>query len=690
MKINRVVVATLLIVLAVTFYEVRLKPQSRPLYERGLALYRQQRYAQSLLELERAYHIEPNSTAILVLRGWNHLKLRQYHDARENFARAARLDPELVEAQLGLAYVTLETGRGDASLAGVGALLKGDPSNPDFRLAAAVALRKSGKNSEAAEIFAQLLGSGRYRDVARRNLVEMYGLDGLDESLPQGLPELQRPAELQMQFKTSGSYFQHRTNAGWAPLYVKGVNLTVAQPGRFPSEPPHRADVYQDWLGRIAQMSPNTVRAYTILPPAFYRALRKHNSDAQRPRLYLIQQVWLPDTEATNLFTSVATEAAKAQIRAAVDAIHGRGDVPPRQGAGGLYTADVAEYTIAFIVGRPMEPSEVLSNNELNSFRDSHDGKFVAVRNGNPTEVWLASMADFAAEFETENYNHQRPVGLANWAALDPLTHRSEASLSEEVAFRRNMGERAASVPEGPINDNDSVSIDETRFISGASFRAGLFSAYSVFPFYPDFMYREPAFSRTRDAEGPNPFFGYLKVLKSHYKDLPILATDYGASSSIGVSRLHPLGWRQGGLTERRQGELLARMTRNIADAQLAGGLVSGWQDEWHRTSWVAAPLAVPAERRPMWNDRLDPDQGFGLWTYDPSRHKQFFASTAGWRSVEPIYRKVLAVRGHRRRDEPPAFFARRGDVSAAAARLQRSGLRRSGPTGGHISIMDV
>ena len=88
MRANRIWLAIGIILIASAFYEGRLKPQSRPIYERALSLYRQDNYAQSLTQIERAYEIEPNSTAILVLMGWNQLKLGQYDQARENFSRA--------------------------------------------------------------------------------------------------------------------------------------------------------------------------------------------------------------------------------------------------------------------------------------------------------------------------------------------------------------------------------------------------------------------------------------------------------------------------------------------------------------------------------------------------------------------------------------------------------------------------
>jgi len=110
MKINRIWVAILLIILGAAYYELKLKPQSRPLYESALSFYDKGDYVASLRELNSAYQIEPNSTDILVLIGWNELKLGRLNEAQANFSRAARLNPTLVEARLGLDYVALERG----------------------------------------------------------------------------------------------------------------------------------------------------------------------------------------------------------------------------------------------------------------------------------------------------------------------------------------------------------------------------------------------------------------------------------------------------------------------------------------------------------------------------------------------------------------------------------------------------
>ncbi len=641
MKVNRVLIVAAVVLILATIYEVKLKPQSRPLYDRALTLYRQERYAASLLELERAYQIEPNSTAILVLRGWNFLKLRQYNDAREDFSRASRLNPKLIEPQLGLAYVALESGKGEAPLAGIKALLEKDPRNDDFQLATAVALRQTGHNLEAQPIFQRFLGRSRYGSVARKNLEEMYGIEGTKEPIPQGLPPLNRPNALRIDFQAKDRYLQRRAGNGWENFYVKGVDLGPATPGYFASEPPNLVEIYEKWLEQIAQLGANVVRVYAVLPPSFYRAFKRHN-DSNPSKLYLLQQVWLVGAEQNNLFASGVGEDARKDIAHVIDLLHGQGDVPQKKGqAGGVYVVDVSEWVLGLLVGRELEPHLVVSNNELNSFRKSYQGKYVRAENANATEVWLAEMLDYTAAYEEGKYNQQRPLSVVNWAPLDPLSHPTEAGLVDELKFRKRIGERTGGLPQ-VFDDEDAVSLDETHFRPQSAFQAGLFVSYSVYPFSPDFLLNDPVLLQAKDQAGPNSFFGYLKALKAQYSALPLLVVEYGIPSSIGVAHFHPLGWNQGGLNEREQGEFLARMTRNIADAGCAGGIVYEWQDEWSKTIWLTAPFEVPEERRALWLDPLNPRENFGLWTYDTSRAGLFSSDTLGWRGIKPLYEKSL------------------------------------------------
>jgi hypothetical protein len=96
---------------------------------------------------------------------------------------------------------------------------------------------------------------------------------------------------------------------------------------------------------------------------------------------------------------------------------------------------------------------------------------------------------------------------------------------------------------------------------------------------------------------------------------VPVVIGAFGLATSLEPTHIHPQGWNNGGVTEEEQGELLARFSRNIRDAGMAGGVVFEWLDEWWKQ--VDDPFVAPFEddrsSDPMWLNRLDPEETFGV-----------------------------------------------------------------------------
>ena len=148
----------------------------------------------------------------------------------------------------------------------------------------------------------------------------------------------------------------HLEHGNWQKYYVAGVNLGPGAPGFYPAAPPMDGQTYADWIRKAEQLNANTLRVYTLLPPSFYRAFKKHHENGGKISLY--QQIWLPDPPNKDLYDSKFVDDFKAEIRYVVDAIHGRGDVPHRHARGsGLYTQDVSKDVGALLLGRELEGS---------------------------------------------------------------------------------------------------------------------------------------------------------------------------------------------------------------------------------------------------------------------------------------------------------------------------------------------
>ena len=622
---NRVILGVLVIFVGVGLWEFHFKPQYKPLYEQAVQEYQKGEYLLALPKIEQAYEIAPNALDVIIMRGWILLKLNRFEEARVYFDRAIRLDPRAEEAQIGAGFVALETGRGTLNASILEKILGHRSADPGVRMVAAAALEQSGQNLSAAQMYRSLLDDKSYGTSARLALQDMFGLKGFSDPVPDDLPPYQKPASLQVPFRAAGQYMWKRNGQGWDRFYVRGVDLGVGAPGYYPTSPPRDGNVYSNWLSAAARMNVNVIRTYHLLPPAFYRSF-KHHLDAGS-HLVLYQQIWIGDPPKDNLYDPEFIARTKAEIRYVVDAIHGRGDVPPSRTRGnGVFANDVAANVGGFLLGRQLQPSVAVQTNILNVGKQDYDGKYITISKANATEVWYAQMLDYLVSYETETYNWQHPVAIVNWPSLDPMSHPSESS----------------SVPRGQkmdlsnvSDDNDVVSIDESKFIAKGDFRGGLFASYDVFPYYPEFLLKEPGYLKASDSQGPDPYLGYLRDLKAHIP-YPLVISEYGIPSSIGVTHLHPLGWNQGGHSEKDQQQLLLRMTRNIQQAGAAGGIVFSMVDEWYRRSWLTADLQDPQERKPLWLDDMTPEERYGLIGFRTSKWRLF--SGAGWDQASTLY----------------------------------------------------
>ncbi len=607
---NRVILGMVLFFALVALWEFKLKPQYRPAYDAGLNHYRKGDYQSALVEFDKAYRIAPNNADVVIMMGWTNFKLRRLFEAKGHFDRAIAIDPKAEEARLGASFVALETGTGELDPAILDTVLKERGSDPDVLILAAAALQKQGRNLEAAHYYRELLADPSYGKASQSALDEIFGLQGFDDPVPQGLAGLFRPAQLQYRHRTSGTDLESRDKGGWARFFVQGVNLAPAAPGFVPGVPPVQGDLYVSWLRQASDLNANVVRAYNLLPPAFYRAYRHHLRGGGKLKLY--QQIWVGDPPSQDLFDPAFKEAVRADIRHVVDAMHGRGDVPPKPGrTGGIYEHDFSADVAGFLLGRELEPEVVSQTNLLNAGKTSYTGKYVSAGNASATEVWFAEMLDYLASYETDTYNWQHPVAIVNWPSLDGLVHPTAAS--------------------------GIATLDESHFKTGESLKAGIFAAYHVYPDFPDFMTTEAKYLNARDAEGPNNFTGYLRDLRARLP-WPLVVAEYGVANSLGIGRFHPQGWNLGGHDEEQQAALLSRLTRGVRETGCAGGLVYALSDEWYKASWPNADLQSPFERGALWLSEMEPRKHYGLAGYRTSKWKLFAGDANAWQAETRLY----------------------------------------------------
>jgi tetratricopeptide (TPR) repeat protein len=642
---NRIVLSLILIVLATYLWEFHVKPVSGPLYTAAVSEYKSQNYSRSLRLLQQAYRIDPNDTAILALMGWNYLKMGDAKSAETHFERAYRLAPDVVDIILGYAYTEIELNKLQLAAGLLNELHEKGADTAGVRVAQGTLYRKMGRNRDAAREFQLALAMEKGNLSAEKNLKDLFDVTGNLQDISLQPAAVERPANLTYTARVEGDYFAWRIAGAWKPIYLAGVDLSPAMPGHFPAEAVTDTAVYAQWLNQISELGANTVRVYNILPPAFYRAFYEFNSRSPQRPLWLIQSVPFADPPGNDMFEAKYTRTCQEAIRDTVDVIHGQGDVAAGSGhAGGVYNFDVSPWVAGILVGQTWLSHVVTGNNLLHPDMQKYQGTYVEVPSGSPTEIFLAQMIDYTVEYEETKYNWQHPMAFMNWPTLDPMRHPTESTLLEEVSLRRALGERL-NIPPGPYDDDDAVSVDPTHLKARQGFPAGYFAAYSVLPFYPDFINEDPQYRAVRDAEGSNPYFGYLEDLKSNHRGMPLLITDYGIPTSLGIGHFSPLGFNEGGETEAQQGHLLARFTRNISEAGAAGGVVFEWIDQWFRESWVQRNYEVPPERRVLWDNFMNPAEHYGVVAADPQRWMvHLLAGGPGeWANTSPLYTDAAA-----------------------------------------------
>ncbi len=471
--------------------------------------------------------------------------------------------------------------------------------------------------------------------IRKSKVVEVFVEDAnkpLMEEL--SVEQLVKLAELsEYHFMAEGDYLSARRTGisqgeqvqYWEDVFIKGVNMGVALPGKWPSEFAATYEQYLKWFIMIGQMNANTIRTYTILPPEFYRALEYYNLHYENKKLWLMQGVWADEPPGDNYGNADYTRSLLKEIRDAVDVIHGNIVRPPRHGhADGIYSADVSRYTIGWALGREWEPYAVSTTNRNDSI-DLPFGVFIDVLEGNSMERWLAGVMEFTARYETQTYLSQRPISFINWLTLDPMHHNRELGV------------------------DDLEAVDMEKFSHTELFKPGLFASYHVYPYYPDYIYLEEKYQNTLNYKGkPDNFLAYLLDLKRHQLGMPLVIAEYGVPTSRGNSHYTPFGYYHGGYSEKEQADVSVLMTENIHLSGCAGAIYFSWIDEWFKNNWLVQDFEEPQERRKNWHNVENPEQNYGIIAME-ARKKIIDGKPEDW--DKSLRRPFLTA------DSDPAYF---------------------------------
>ncbi len=424
--------------------------------------------------------------------------------------------------------------------------------------------------------------------------------------------------DLDLQARISGNKMEVLDNGKWKPITVKGVNIGMGKPGVFPGEAGITEGEYYRWFEAIGDMNANTIRVYTLHPPAFYRALKSYNESHDQP-IHVMHGVWINEeklVESLDAFEKDNLKDFREEMTRLVDVVHGNADVEERPGhASGVYDADISKWVSAWMIGVEWNPQMVLGTNEKHTEIGEYDGTYFETEQAEPFEYWLAEQMDYLVKHEVEKYNAIRPMSFTNWVTTDLLNHPADSSENEDL-----------------------VSVDPNKiYVKGDMEKAGQFASYHVYPYYPDFLNYEKKYREFIDFRGEkNNYAAYLKDLHAAHR-LPVLIAEFGIPASRGKTHENPFGWNQGFMSEKQQGEVLTHLYEDILNEGMMGGLVFTWQDEWFKRTWNTMDYDDP-NRRPFWSNAQTNEQQFGLLSFDRLKVK-VDGETDDWEG-EPLYGK--------------------------------------------------
>ncbi|MCA9610635.1 MAG: hypothetical protein KC619_33800, partial [Myxococcales bacterium] len=386
-------------------------------------------------------------------------------------------------------------------------------------------------------------------------------------------------------FRVGQDFFWVWSGDRYERVPVRGVNLGGSVPGTGPGGGAITREQYDRWLRIMSDGGINAIRVYSLHPPAFYQAVDAHNRERPDRPIYLLHGIWLIDPEeGADLYS--LTEVFDDAVTAYLDSIHGVRDA---------YDTDVSPWVLGWVIGREVLATEVMLTDRNHPEATSYEGTTMRLASGSPTEVWFTERMDRLVAQEQARWGESRPIALSSWMELDPLSHPTESSRTNK----------------------DTTQVDLSRVDPFAA-PAGHFISYHVYPYYPKFASEDPVYRTYADELGANAYRGLLIRLRDYYRDVPVLVAEYGVPSSWG--RAHPSwsGMHHGGLTERQQGEYLARMTRDIHETRYAGGVAFQWQDGWWKPTWITNRRTFPRDRYAIWHDLTTPQQSYGLIAFMP------------------------------------------------------------------------
>jgi hypothetical protein len=462
----------------------------------------------------------------------------------------------------------------------------------------------------------------------------------------------------QIDFKIDGTKFMQKNDKNdWVDFgKFAGVNLGITKPG---FEPGQVILNYNDYMLRfkyLKTLGVKMIRVYSLLQPDFYRAILDWNEENEE-KLYVLQGTAFPELEmehnnGTDAYDSHITELMKEYIHTTVAGVYGQGKViykydysnNDKKPVYGDYNYNIAKYLMGWVISGEISPFCIHATNYNKTTEEllpikpyigthisscySKDQQNCNGRISSRFETWVAEMFDLLA-IDSFKYGYMAPISHTNWVTTDGVqgTVQNYTDSEGNIHQYSNYSASNAIEPRFLGLDAEYVSIEDWMEFDLHNFDffnwdAGMFFNQHAYPYYPEFI----------KIDGPDSYMHYIKIIRNYYKELPLIITEVGLPTSLGISSADKYNnFNHGHNSEKDQGDMMYEiLTSLLYKGNVTGAVVFQIYDEWFKKSWNTLKYDQDKQK---WKNILTSEQYFGIM--DVSSHKDLKINSIKQANVE-------------------------------------------------------
>lgn len=429
-----------------------------------------------------------------------------------------------------------------------------------------------------------------------------------------------------------GPCFQIRNNGQWQDFgKFAAVNLGITKPGFEPGEVSLKYDDYMLRFNYLKVLGVKVIRVYALLQPDFYKAILDWNSANKQHKIYVLHGTAFPELEmehnnGTDAYDPHVTELMEEFIITTTKGVYGGGKTIYRYDYSnnnkrpvyGDYQYDISKYLLGWVISGEISPYCIWATN---TYKDRLVGAtekpkvpyvgqyFSSVPESSRFEIWVAEMFDLLAK-ESVKYGHMAPISHTNWVTTDGRKHPVE--------------------PRIDTKDFDSVEDWQEFDLHHFSFNwgPGMFFNQHAYPYYPELVKFGTPEKPELVAQHEDPFYQYLQDIKNYYNEYPLIITEFGLPTSVGISSMErKYGRHHGFNTEKHQGDAMhSMMVGMIQKVGVEGFCVFQLLDEWFKKSWNTLKLDA---NRARWKNALTSEQYFGIFSVESHPKLEYSSTTS-------------------------------------------------------------